>query len=279
MMPYWSCDIVRALKIAAILCAFVLTSCDVNPDVNPGAVRHAVSRLFGHSPPQVQDGFETSRLDTIWSRSKFLPDAVEMQSSVVRAGMGAVRITLHGGDQIPTERGSGLERAELMESWGLWTLEDLSYEYVFSLFVPPDFPVVPVRLVLAQWKQDCPIEDCNPNNPVIAIRYVAGELRITHKTGPQPTVLYRTQEDIRGRWLDFRFQIRFSQGRNGRIRAWLGDEAIIDYRGVNAYPAEGGYTDSNAFYFKMGLYRDLMAEPMTVYADEYRKRRLPDDAI
>jgi len=29
----------------------------------------------------------------------------------------------------------------------------------------------------------------------------------------------------------------------------------------------------------MGLYRDLMAEPMTIYIDEYRKKELPGNVL
>jgi hypothetical protein len=29
----------------------------------------------------------------------------------------------------------------------------------------------------------------------------------------------------------------------------------------------------------MGLYRDLMTEPMTIYLDEYRKHELREDAL
>jgi hypothetical protein len=50
----------------------------------------------------------------------------------------------------------------------------------------------------------------------------------------------------------------------------------VDYKGATAYPekAATGYPDPSLFYFKMGLYRDLMAEPMTIYIDEYRKVQL-----
>jgi hypothetical protein len=50
---------------------------------------------------------------------------------------------------------------------------------------------------------------------------------------------------------------------------------------VNAYPesAATGYTHPGRFYFKMGLYRDLMPEPMTIYIDEYRKKELPGNAL
>jgi hypothetical protein len=42
---------------------------------------------------------------------------------------------------------------------------------------------------------------------------------------------------------------------------------VVDFRGPTAYPENSttGYRSPSLFYFKMGLYRDLMAEPMTIY--------------
>jgi hypothetical protein len=50
----------------------------------------------------------------------------------------------------------------------------------------------------------------------------------------------------------------------------------LDYRGVTAYPenVDTGYPRPSRFYFKMGLYRDGMAEPMSIHIDEYRKREV-----
>jgi hypothetical protein len=173
------------------------------------------------------------------------------------------------------------ERAELMEARQLVSREDGNYEYSFSMFIPPDFPIVPTRLVIAQWKQYCPSGNCPYDSPVVAIRYAYGVLKITHKTGPGQTTLYETKEEVRNRWLDFKFQIRFSTGANGRLKAWLGAKQIVDYTGVNAYPEgdQAGFSKPGWFYFKMGLYRDLMAEPMTIYIDEYRKKALPGNAF
>lgn len=222
----------------------------------------------------VYDGFETPGLSKHWETKRFLPGAVQIQSSVVRVGKGAARIILRPGDQIPQEKGSKLERAELQESRRLWSVEDSACSYSFSVFVPQDFPIVSTRLVIAQWKQNCPVDTCTPDNPTLAIRYEAGELFITHQVTAENEVLYRTRDDIRNRWLDFKFQIRFSRSQSGRIKAWLGDTLIIDYKGVSAYPVSGGYDERGLFYFKMGLYRDRMPEPMTIYFDEYRKQRL-----
>jgi hypothetical protein len=62
---------------------------------------------------------------------------------------------------------------------------------------------------------------------------------------------------------------------------WIDNQQVVDLHGVTAdaegegtgYPAVG----SNHFFFKMGLYRDLMQQPMTVYIDEYRKREMKAD--
>lgn len=222
------------------------------------------------------DGFEGPSLSAQWETIKLPPGTLEMQSSVVRAGKGAAKITLRPGNQIATEKGSELERAELRESEVLLAGEEKSYSYSFSLFVPKDFPIVPTRVVLAQWKQTCLVDSCTPGNPLIAIRYESGELFITQQASEKKQTLYRSRQDVRGRWLDFKFQIRFSRGANGEIKAWLGDEKIIDFKGVNAYSSAGGYGDR--FYFKMGIYRDHMPQPMTIYVDEYRKEQLPGSA-
>ena len=222
----------------------------------------------------VYDGFETPGLGQHWETRRFLPGAVQIQSSVVRAGKWAAGITLRPGDQIPQERGSDLERAELQESRRLWSVEDSAYEYSFSVFVPQDFPIVSNRLVIAQWKQFCPVDECTPGNPTLAIRYQAGELFIAKQITAEKEVLYQTRDDIRNRWLDFRFQVRFSRSRSGRIKAWIGNTMVVDYKGVTAYPVSGGYVKPGIFYFKMGLYRDRSLDPMTIYVDEYRKQPL-----
>ena len=232
----------------------------------------------------VYDGFETAGLSKVWSTDRFEPGAVEMQTNIFRAGHGAVKITVRPRDKFETGiKGSkDSERDELLEAKKLTSKENEAYEYSFSMFIPTNFPIVPVRLVIAQWKQNCGGNDnCSDDSPVVAIRYVSGVLKITHQIGPHQTTLYETREELRNQWLDFKFQIRFSTNENGRIKAWLDNKQIVDYQGVNAYPEneQTGYTHPSRFYFKMGLYRDLMAEPMTIYIDEYRKKKLPDGEL
>lgn len=244
------------MKIILVICLLIYFSCQSKHDIN------------------VYDGFESERLSTIWSDWRFLPGTVEMQSEVVKQGKSACKITLRPGDQMDDEKGTILERAELAEFYKLVSREDLYYSYSFSMFLPKDFPIVSSRLVIAQWKQYSESENFSVGNPVIALRYKAGVLRLTCQVEKDKTDLYKQQVDIRNKWLDFRFHIRFSTRENGRIEAWMNEQKIADYAGRTAYTEEYGYTIPNYFYFKMGLYRDHIEESMTIYIDEYRKQLL-----
>jgi hypothetical protein len=230
----------------------------------------------------VYDGFEAPGLSKLWDTSKFVPGAVTIQSEVVRAGHSAAKIVLHTHDKFEAgiNGNQDSERAELMEARELVSRENLTYEYSFSMFIPTDFPIVPTRLVIAQWKQYCPRGGrCSDDSPVVAMRYVSGVLRIIHQIGRHQTTFFETSENLRGKWTDFKFRICFSTGENGRVEAWLNAKQVVDYAGVNAYAenATTSYPNPGWFYFKMGLYRDVMAEPMTIYVDEYRKKQLPDE--
>jgi hypothetical protein len=164
-----------------------------------------------------------------------------------------------------------------MEARKLVSRENETYEFSFSMFFPANFPIVPTRLVIAQWKQYCPKGDCTEDSPVLAVRYVSGELRITQDLDKKHIVLYQQKDEFRNRWLDFKFQIRFATNDYGRVKAWLGEKQLLDYKGVTANPENvvTGYPSPGHFFFKMGLYRNVMPEPWTMYIDEYRKNQLP----
>lgn len=221
----------------------------------------------------VTDNFDGAELSDVWVKKKFLPGAVEMQTENVRHGLRAAKITLRPGDQIEQEKGTLLERAEISEAPEYWSVEDSLYSYTFSIYLPKDFPIDSTRLVIAQWKQECAVESCTPDNPILAVRYVANTVSITLK-GPEMKVIYETTENVLGKWLDFRFDVSFSRSNNGVIKAWMNNKKLVEYFGANAYPNAGGYPDNNLFYFKTGLYRDRMKSTMTIYIDEYSKRQL-----
>ena len=165
------------------------------------------------------DGFENAPLSPIWETRRLVPSALEFQNKVVLAGKGALKITVHNFDKkaVHTD-GVYTERDELLEAEQFNAQENESYEHSFNMFIPADFPIVPTRLVIAQWKQFCPAENkCSKGHPVLAIRYVDGVLTITQTFGQTKEVLYEQKGEFRNRWLNFRFQVRFSsnQGMDG----------------------------------------------------------------
>jgi hypothetical protein len=226
-----------------------------------------------HRPVHIQDHFEEPKLSSIWIAERMVPGAFSTQSEIVHSGHSAGQITLHPNDRFEeaSDDSAASERDELMEAPRVWSQSGKAYDYSFSLYLPRDFPIVNVRLVIAQWKQLCEGRNCRPDNPVLAIRYVGGVLFVTRKNDAGEATVYRSQGEMRGRWLDFRFVTRFSQKDDGAIDGWLNGQQILQYRGVTAYRAARGYPAHGFFYFKMGLYRDLMKQPMTIYLDDFRK--------
>jgi Polysaccharide lyase len=236
-----------------------------------------------HPPISVYDGFESPALSSLWETDRFTPGSVQMQSNFVRAGHSAVRITLHSNDTFEAGQhgNADSERDELLEARTLVSREDTPYEFSWSMYLPADFPIVPVRLVVAQWKQYCGSDTapCNDDSPVLAVRYIGGVLRITQDLEHKTSVLYEEKRDLRGRWLDLRFRVRFTPNASGSIKAWLDEKQVINFTGVTAdsETPTTGYVSPSHFYFKMGLYRNVMPQPMSIYLDEYRKRELSGD--
>jgi hypothetical protein len=233
--------------------------------------------VFHQFKLHVYDGFEDSKLSKIWTNSRMEQNAFEVQSEIVHRGKYAAKITLKYGDKVEIGKGKDKdsERDELLESRKLYAVEDIRYEYQFSMLLPDSFPVLPVRLVIAQWKQDCPFCSCRSYSPILALRYESGRLFMTLQTDSVRHELYSTNEEIRGHWLNFRFLIRFSKGKNGEVTTFLDNKKVVDYKGVTSYPNDCRILSTkNKYFFKMGLYRDRIVEPMTIYIDDYKKNRL-----
>ena len=76
---------------------------------------------------------------------------------------------------------------------------------------------------------------------------------------------------------DFKFQTRFTTNETGLIKGVVNGNRWLITRASTPISRneQTGYVHRSRFYFNMGLYRDLMAEPMTIYIDEYRKRNCP----
>src|SRR5438552_605396 len=215
----------RAVRATALIAGSVL------------GIAFVVCRQWSQSPMShidVHDSFEMRKLSRIWDTGRIVPGELTLQSDTVRAGRGAVKLMVHSGDKFEagTNGSADSERTELAEADPLVSKENIAYEYAFSMSIPADFPIVPTRLVIAQWKQDCAGHaPCSDDSPVVAVRYTSGVFMITHQTGPHRTTFFETSENLRGKWTDFRFQIRFTPHESGLLRAWLNGQQVVDYRG------------------------------------------------
>jgi hypothetical protein len=185
----------------------------------------------------------------------------------------ACKLTLRSGDQIDEEKGTKFERAELREKNELMINKNERCVYSFSLFIPDDFPIVETRLVIAQWKQNCN-GNCDPDNPVIAVRFESGRLFITLQNSFERKTLFEYSGNPTAKWLDFKFDVFFSDSDSGKLNVDLNDRNIIDYHGITAYSEKYGYPAESKFYFKTGLYRDKMEQTMTIYIDNFKKKKL-----
>ena len=216
------------------------------------------------------DNFESETLGSIWRTDKFIEGAMTIQSEIVRSGKKACKLTLRSGDQIEKEKGTKFERAELREKNELMINENERCVYSFSLFIPEDFPIVETRLVIAQWKQNCS-GNCDPDNPVIAVRFESGRLFITLQNNFERKTLFEYNGNPTGKWLDFKFDVCFSRTDSGILSVDLNNRKIIGYKGATAYSEKYGYQAGGKLYFKTGLYRDKMSQTMTIYIDDYKK--------
>jgi hypothetical protein len=215
----------------------------------------------------VADGFETGTVGALWT-TRANADRLTVQRAIVRSGNFALRVDVReqdvagvGGD------GEQTERTEIQLVRERWARFGETHEYAFSMYIPTDFPIGDVRLVTSQWKQPC--TDCSKNrSPIVAQRYRRGELRLTIETPQGRETILRLPGSHQGRWLDFRYRIRFHLT-DGAVTAWLDGVQVADYRGPLGFG-----DDPPDVYFRLGLYRDRMAQPMTLYFDDFRTERL-----
>jgi len=224
-------------------------------------------------PLHIHDDFESPGLSWRWTTLRLMPGSAQLERQNVRSGHQALAITVHDGDRYEAASASGAatERDELMENWPLFSRTGHTYVYSFSFFLPDDLPSTANRLIIAQWRQLCEARHCSPDYPIIAIRYQQGGLEVTRQDDQGRHVLFQSDQNYKGQWLDFRFVIKFDAARGG-IRATLNREPIVNYDGPTLFAPQPGYPVAGSIYFKTGLYRDALHDrPWTIYVDDYRK--------
>ncbi len=212
------------------------------------------------------DGFEGDSVASFWrpgdaGDGRYAPGAVAVSTDYARTGTKSVRITVRESDieQIGDD-GKQTERAELDSGKHAFVGRDVWYG--FSFVIPPGFPVIDNRLVIAQWKQYGV-----SGSPLVAERYRNGKHDLTIRLADSAwgrRKNYTLPEIEFGRWNDMVYHIRFSRGEDGLVEVWMNGSRVVTYKGLTAFK-EG----EDNIYNKIGLYRDRWKELMTIYFDNY----------
>ena len=212
------------------------------------------------------DDFDTGVLSSIWTTKKLSENALRHISSPTRTGQGAIEISVFPGAQ--TEIGGDgqfTERAELREAPDVRLKIGMESWYAFSFFLPSDFPIVKTRLVIARWKQSFnnPSKD---RSPMVSLRYMDGKLRVDIARDRGKRKVFIDKMDLLSRWVDMVFRLKPEPNKDGLLQVWKDGKLIVDYRGPLGFR-----DDEDEIYFKLGLYRDHMKEPMRIIYDRFRR--------
>jgi hypothetical protein len=224
-----------------------------------GLLAGCASRLPYH------DSFEQDRINWFWKTFWFVKSTGGVDDAFSFSGDSSLRVTVNEGDFGQRGRsGQANERSELLERRRHPLGSDLWYS--FAVYVPENFPIRNIRLVMGQWKQTS-IPFYLKHSPVVAQRFVNGVFSITVSNDSGMETLYQTGGTYRpalvGEWTTFVYHMRFDKGDDGLLEVWMNDEQIVDYRGQLGY-----VEDFNTTYFRLGLYRDQLEQPMTMYFDD-----------
>jgi hypothetical protein len=225
--------------------------------------RHANDDLatVSNAIPVLYDRFEGKTLEDFWLPGNYgsglhVPGAIKLSPKYARSGMQSAEITVHEGDiDAAGDDDTRVERAELDS--GHFPLRGRDAWYGFSLLVPRDFPIVDDRLVISSCKQS------DVSRPIVAQRFRNGKHTVTVESQGRKES-YKLPPIPLGQWIDMVYHLRYSTGTAGLVEIWMNGKQVVTYSGPTADP-----NAKNAFYNKIGLYRDRLKVPMTIYYDNY----------
>jgi hypothetical protein len=255
-------------QVLLIMAPVLLCGCGRHGGPDAAGAKGSGSAGQVYRGPEIErfDGFEADSVASFWRAGnagdgRYAPGAVAVTTDYARTGNKSVRITVKEGDiEQVGDDGKLTERAELDS--GRHPLVGRDVWYGFSFVVPPGFPVVDNRLVIAQWKQYGV-----SGSPLFAERFRDGKHDLTIRIpdsawGRRKT--YNLPKIEFGRWNDMVYHIRFSRGDDGLLEVWMNGSRVAEYQGATAF--QDGEVN---IYKKFGLYRDRWKEPMTIYFDNY----------
>lgn len=208
------------------------------------------------------DDFETKNRN-VWDFSRLEEGSFEITEEQKYSGVSSLKITVQKGDKQETGNDGKLtERAELKEHRHLWLGYGISIWYSWYFYLPEHFLICDNRLVIAQWKQFTKVPS---RSPFLSVRYRNGIFFFQVIYEEQRTK-FKKKIDLRGAWHKIVLNYQLNEDLTGHVKGVLDGQVLCDYKGKLGFR----YTKKQ-IYFKMGLYRDMLDEPQTIYLDRYRR--------
>lgn len=233
--------------------------------IRPLLATFFLSQLIAHTHgamPPLRDDFESNSIAAFWlpanyGEGLYVPGSVNISTNFARHGSRSVQVTVHEGD-IAQDGGDGrmTERADLDS--GHFALIDQDAWYAFSFLFPTNFPIVRNRLVFGSCKQG------DVARPILAQRFRNGRHSFSVESHGRRKD-YTLPKVRLGEWYDMIYHVRYATNQTGVVEVWMNGKSVVSYKGPTA---ETGF--KKAFYHKIGLYRDRIKQPMTVYFDDYQ---------
>src|SRR3989344_2968213 len=208
---------------------------------------------------ELKDDF-TDINENIWSLKRLSKDNRKI---VKYLGKNSFQITVRKGDyQMDGGDGHVTERAELTEEKSLWVPTGTLIWYSFYFAFPKDFMLLDNRLVFAQWKQSTK----KPESPFLSFRYVNGRLYFQVVYDDKREIFYCKENEWRGDWHKVLVYYKLNRDFQGETKAWADGSLVADHKG-----RLGSSHPTSDPHFKMGLYRDQIDEPQTIYLANFRR--------
>lgn len=166
------------------------------------------------------------------------------------------------------KQANNTERSELQDPHKIPFDEETWYRVDFQ--IPKSFPKVDVRLAVWQIKQS------GNNNPLIAMYYINGKLRLKQSFDNNQINYYQPKKaNFNGKWMRVIVHARVSHSESGFVNVYLDNNKIIEYKGQTAHHNKWEHSS----YFKFGLYRDVINMPMHMFYKQYSRGTIIQDVL
>lgn len=193
--------------------------------------------------------FEDGSMEQYCDSHEATVEKTEIVSSPVRAGDGALKVTLDR----EAHRDIQHHRTDFwLCGMSEKCFEGQEYWYGFSTYLPETWEPDTQAELYVQWVPGHGATRFS-GGPTLAI-YIYGDGYCVRKRWGAGATDYKNlwRGDIladRGKWVDWVFNVLWSPGDAGRITVWKSGEQIVSNSGVNCVPAD------TAPYFKFGIYK------------------------